>query len=148
MSTESIKRAIFGVSLFATLFCVLMIFVLTHMPLDTVSDQTWFRYSTTFWIDKFVQCSMYAVLVALLGCTLFPLNKDATNTIDNISSWRTGLLFVIVIAIAVTDELTQPMFGRNCEMLDIAADIAGLIPGFCLFLVLNELRHQLLNGEW
>ena len=147
-SPVSIKRMVQGLFFCAALMYVAFIFTLTHMPLDGINTQPWFRYSMTFWLDKFIQCTLYSGLVGLLGCAMFPLNRDPVTTIENISGVRTALLFLTVVVIAIVDEKTQPYFGRNCEVLDMVADAAAIIPGFCVFLVLNEARHLLLNGDW
>ena len=147
LDTTSLSRAVNGMIWCAVVLYVVFIFTMTHMPLDVVRDQAWFRYSNMYWLDKFIQCGVYSVLVGLLGCALFPLSRDPVSTIENLSGFRTIILFAVVIAVAVVDEQTQEMFGRNCEVLDMVADVTGIIPGFCLFLVLNEVRHRVLDGS-
>lgn len=146
-SAISVRKAIKGVVLSVPLLYLAFILTLTHMPLDSVSEQPWFKYSTSFWIDKVIQCTLYSGLVAIFGCAVFPLSGDLTKTIESISGVRVALLASLIVVIAFVDEFTQPFFGRNCEVLDIVADVAGLIPGFCLFLIINEARHMLLSAE-
>lgn len=67
---------------------------------------------------------------------------------DDVSSMRIAALMVIMIGVAFIDEYTQPFFGRRFEVLNIAADFAGIMPGISLFLMANEARHQLPNREW
>ena len=148
MSPVQIKRILWLISFFASLIYITGIFVLTHMPLDGIKDEPFFRYSVMFWVDKIIQCVLYAGLVVPVGCVLFPLSRDAQSAMDNVSLIRITALMVIIGGVAFIDEYTQPFFGRRFEVLDIAADFAGIVPGICLFLMANEARHQLLNREW
>lgn len=146
-NTLQLKRSVTGMIWCAALLYVVFVFTLTHMSLDGFNEQPWFKYSSTFWLDKIIQCMMYSGLVGLLGCAMFPLNSDPVRTVESLSGGRTLVLFLIVAILAVIDENTQPYFGRNCEVMDIFADIVGIIPGFCIFLVLNEARHMVFSGE-
>ena len=144
---SSLQRAVIGAEWGSVIIYLCFVMVLTHMPVDSVKNAAFMQHSMMFWIEKLIQCALYSVLVALLGCALFPLSKDPVKTIENISGLRLALLVAIVIGIAVFDEFTQPFFGRTKELLDISANICGLLPGFCLFLVVNEVRHKFFNAH-
>src|SRR3954471_4734851 len=70
--------------------------------------------------DKLIHFLAYGLLSGLLFLTLW--------------MWRPALRYLplvvlgIVMAYAAFDELTQPIFGRDCEFLDWAADSsAGIV---------------------
>lgn len=147
VSSSALRRAVRGVEWAAVVIYILFIFTLTHMPLDGVKSTEWMGHGLMFWLNKVLQCGLYAGLAALLGCAMFPLSRDPVKTIENISGLRVMIFLALVAGIAIFDELTQPFFGRKYELMDVIANIGGVIPGFCLFLVLNELRHQLLGDR-
>ena len=145
--TTSLKRAVIGAEWGAVIIYLCFVLVLTHMPIDSVASVDFKQHSMMFWVDKILQCGLYSILVALLGCALFPLNKDPVKSIESISGTRVAALVGLVLGIALFDECTQPYFGRNLEILDICANMGGLLPGFCLFLILNEVRHKFFDGR-
>lgn len=147
LNSSTLKRAVRGAEWGAVVIYVCFIFALTHMPLDSVKGSEWMTYGFMFWVNKVLQCGLYAGLAALLGCALFPLSRDPVKTIENIAGVRVAIFGFLMVSIAVIDELTQPYFNRSYELMDVIANIGGIIPGFCLFLVLNELRHQFLGDR-
>ena len=71
--------------------------------------------------DKFDHLAAYSVLALLIGLS-WRWSKRPIRAI--------GLQTIIVVMIAgATDELTQPIFGRDCELLDWCADVSGAIVG-------------------
>ena len=147
VSSSSLRRAVRGVEWAAVGIYILFIFTLTHMPIDGAKSSEWMGHGLMFWINKVLQCGLYAGLAALLGCAMFPLSRDPVKTIENISGVRVTIYLMLMVTIAIVDEFTQPLFGRKYELMDVIANIGGVIPGFCLFLVLNELRHQFLGDS-
>lgn len=147
VSSSALRRAVRGVEWAAVVIYILFIFTLTHMPIDGAKGTEWMTHGLMFWINKVLQCGLYAGLAALLGCAMFPLSRDPVKTIENISGVRVTIYLMMMATIAIVDEFTQPYFGRKYELMDVVANIGGVIPGFCLFLVLNELRHQFLGDR-
>ena len=49
-------------------------------------------------------------------------------------SWRTAVAIVALLAaFGAFDELTQPLVGRDCDMLDWCADVTGTLLGLAAF---------------
>ena len=58
-------------------------------------------------------------------------------------TWRQGLAVVALLALfGVLDEVTQIPVGRECDVFDWAADVAGSIGGVALFLVVSPLWRK------
>lgn len=51
--------------------------------------------------------------------------------------------FAVIFVYAILDELTQPLFGRDCEFLDAVADWIGGLGGMAFFLSLRALLRRL-----
>ncbi len=69
--------------------------------------------------DKVIHAGAYFVLATVLFITARRLGSS--------SRFRTRLIIVMgVLAYGVFDELTQPYFGRSCDLADWVADAAGV----------------------
>lgn len=85
--------------------------------------------------DKLVHLAAYAVL-ALLASVCW-------------SAWRTPLrkldllgLFAVLAFYAALDELTQPPFGRQTDVLDWIADLVGIACGIAAYAVVSRLSRR------
>jgi VanZ family protein len=103
------------------------LFVLTHLPelpIDTAA-----RYN-----DKVAHTVSYAVLMvlALVGSR----HRQAT-TARLITMW-----LPILAAYAAVDELSQPIFGRSCQLTDWLADLAGLVTATLCYLATTQIKTR------
>ena len=75
--------------------------------------------------DKWEHYVAYAILGLLLA---------AWRSVCGAIAWGSALrLWVMAIAYGAFDEVTQPIFGRNADLLDWRADIVGSATGIVLF---------------
>ena len=125
-------------------FLILLLLV----PLDIVGLRKVHQFAEIDWLDKIVHFALFACLTGIGGCAIFPFCRDANTTLERLTPGRLVLLISITATLGVGLEFLQPFFGRSFDWLDMLANLFAIIPGLGLFLVLNELRHQLLNGEW
>ena len=71
--------------------------------------------------DKLMHFVAYGLLGSLVAATLVAYGRRGVGTLVRL---------VVVLAIAaIFDELTQPLFGRNAELIDWAYDCLGLAAG-------------------
>ena len=100
--------------------------VLTHMPLkDTRLEPSLFRVPH---FDKIVHGTTYAVLAALLSQTVATFRSRRAPVAEG--SWRPAIAVGICLAVyGALDELTQPAFGRYCDVWDFAVDLVGVAVG-------------------
>jgi VanZ family protein len=94
-------------------------------------------------LDKLVHFAMYALLGFLAGAAV-----GLSRRVSALSGAKTPVVLVlVVIALAAwgfVDELTQPMFGRTFEWLDLLADVCGIIVGLgCFQLALRLIRRKI-----
>jgi VanZ family protein len=76
-------------------------------------------------VDKWMHFSAYLGLALLLSIA---------TAVRRPVSLAIGLAIVLLLAgYGVFDELTQPLFGRDCELLDWCADVAGILIGTTCF---------------
>ena len=121
----------------ATGLYVALLLTLTHLPLNVVLTQQQRVHLETFRADTIIHCCLYTVLTTLSLLCARPLDIDKDNGDIVLSTGRLLAVFVAIMCFAVCDEVTQPWFGRNCELLDLAADFTALFPGMCLFLMVH-----------
>ena len=97
------------------------IFIATHIP----QVPAWVgRLGTS---DKTLHFFAYLVLVFLLWFAISP---------DKKVNWRKAAVWwVLFVAVwyGVVDELLQGYVGRNCDVMDFFADLAGTLTGLILF---------------
>ncbi len=90
-------------------------FVLTHWPSEKLPEAPFIPH-----IDKVIHASLYAVLSFLLS------ERLAKNGSAKKHAW---IVFFVLAAYGIFDELTQPYFSRTTETLDWLADICGVLAG-------------------
>ncbi|HUT29781.1 MAG TPA: VanZ family protein [Sedimentisphaerales bacterium] len=96
------------------------VFILAHIPIPALVYEAQVS-------DKSLHFAVYLVLAFLLWFSISP---------DRNVRWRKPTVWwavLVVVAYGVMDELLQTLVGRNCEVLDFAADLAGAVAGFILF---------------
>jgi VanZ family protein len=103
-----VKKVVRRVFLSGTLLYWIALLVATHMPPKHMPHiQVW---------DKLEHFGAYFLLAAAIDLTF--INEN--------SSWRAILIvWLTCVAYGAFDELTQPMFGRDCEFNDWFADSLG-----------------------
>jgi VanZ family protein len=96
----------------------LLLITATHIP--KVPEPLGFRTSDK--VQHLVAYGTLAVLAAWVWSLLRPFG------------WRQALLLLALVAShGVFDEVTQPIFGRNADVLDWYADVTGAALGLGLF---------------
>lgn len=102
----------------------LAIFIGTHLPTQRVSGVAMAN-------DKLVHAAAYAVLTTLL-CI-------AWRRVGGSLGLRGRLVIAaVILAYGAIDELSQPYFGRSCDLMDWIADGVGVT----LALVVDAWRHR------
>jgi VanZ family protein len=105
----------------------LLLITATHIP--KVPDPLHFRQS-----DKVQHLTAYATL-AVLAAWVWSLLRPF--------GWRQALILAAVVAgHGILDELTQPIFGRDADVLDWFADTTGAALGLAGFLLAQRTLHR------
>lgn len=97
------------------------------------------------WFDKLIHMSLFAVLTGLYCCVFLPFCRTAVRTFEYLTRWRFFLIVGSITVLAVVTEFLQPLFGRTFDYLDMAVDVLAIIPGFGVFIVLNDIRQKLVS---
>ncbi len=88
-------------------------------------------------MDKWAHASAYAGLAFLLAWN---------SALRRGFSWRTAVAIVTLLAtFGAFDELTQTLVGRDCDILDWSADVAGSLVGLTAFR-LATIVHRATRG--
>ncbi|MGA2094145.1 MAG: VanZ family protein [Sedimentisphaerales bacterium] len=96
-----------------------VLLISTHIPIPKIVYQAGVS-------DKWLHFLAYMNLVFLLWFSIRP---------DSKVSWRNGtawLILLIVIASGGLDELTQPYFGRTCDLYDFLTNVVAIIAGLLI----------------
>ena len=120
-----------------TTFLILLLLA----PINGIQQMRWFVAAQASWVDKLVHLGLFTTLTGVSGCAMFPFCRDPSTTIEKITPGRMALLIGVVSTLAIGLEFAQPCFGRSFEWFDMATNLVSIIPGFGLFLILNEVRH-------
>ena len=96
------------------------LFVLAHIPVPQLVSQAGVS-------DKSVHFLSYLILVFFLW---FSINFDRKVDWRRARGW---LVFCLLVLYGVFDELSQGYVGRNCDIMDLVLDIAGIFSGLVLF---------------
>jgi len=97
-----------------------LIFILAHIPVPLLVRRAQVS-------DKILHFLAYLVLVFLLWFAVSP---------DGKVNWRRAAVWWVLFVIAgygVVDELFQGYVGRNCNIMDFFANLAGTLAGLILF---------------
>lgn len=94
--------------------------VLAHMPIPQSVQNAEVS-------DKSLHFLAYLILVFLLWFSVTPNEKVKWHKIP---VW---IIFFMIAGYGAIDEIVQSVVGRNCDILDIAANIAGILTGLFIF---------------
>ncbi len=91
-------------------------------------------------VDKWMHFGAYAGLAMLLA-TVLAVRRPAPGLI--------AVKIVALLAVAgAFDEITQPLVGRDCELLDWCADVVGALVGSCLIVGFAWFRRARTASSW
>ncbi|WP_197530323.1 VanZ family protein [Bythopirellula polymerisocia] len=113
----------------ATLLCLVVMFIGTHIPSDAVHT---FHYS-----DKWIHFLAYATLTFGILAS-WELSTGPLQPVHYFVVWLGATLYGAI------DELTQIPVGRTCDGLDWLCDVLGIIVGLTLFRCLRPLLYRFL----
>lgn len=100
-----------------------VMFASTHWPKLEIPLET-----PAIPFDKLAHFGMYALLgcLCLVAVRLIPPGSESARPI--LSHWRWWLgVPAVLVAYAVFDELTQPLFARDADPLDLIADSLAIL---------------------
>lgn len=98
--------------------------IATHIPLPKIIYQAHVS-------DKWLHFLSFMNLVFLLWFSFRP---------DDKVHWRQRLVWLLLLVVCVyggLDELTQPYFGRTCDLFDFLANVAAIITGLLIVTFLS-----------
>lgn len=130
---SKLARLIF-ITYLAALFCI------SHMPLDGALDGRNIPLSE-YHLDKIVHCFGFAGLTVLAMAAHGPMSKTTPLTNKEYCvnmAWLCGAM----VTWGMFDELTQPWFGRTCEMLDWVADVVGVAVGLLVVFAIEASGYR------
>lgn len=104
----------------------LLLVVGTHLPGDAVPGPIMAS-------DKVIHFGAYMVLGALVAICVTPRGGRLAIT-------TAAILWTLVIGFGALDELSQPLFGRSCDLFDWLADAAGAAIGIGAYAIWTRLR--------
>lgn len=102
-------------------------FLATHLPLTNLPKLG--DYDKLLHFAGFVYLGMMAVWQVL------PAQRMPERQ-------RIWAVFLVVLAYAAIDELTQPLVGRDCELLDWVADALGATAGIAFLYALHRFESK------
>lgn len=94
--------------------------IVSHIPIPQLVYQAQVS-------DKWLHYLAYLNLVFLLWFSARPDSKVSWH------GWFVWLIFLAAAASGGLDELTQPYFGRTCDIWDFLANVAGASAGLIMF---------------
>ena len=110
------------VTIILLVFYWLIFFILAHIPVPGLVRKAGVS-------DKCLHFLAYLILVFLLW---FAINPDKKVIWSKLAVW---LVFIVVTGYGAVDELIQGCVGRNCDVMDIVANIAGTFSGLIMLSV-------------
>lgn len=115
------------------IFYLTGLFFMTHTDLANGFSHVHFIAQQFYLSDKAFHFLGYMGLMFLVLLTATqPLEKTDPElrfkTAKRVLTWST-----VVILYAIADELTQPIFGRSCDIIDFIADAMGISVGQVVF---------------
>jgi len=110
------------VTIVLLVFYWLIFLILAHIPVPGLVRKAGVS-------DKCLHFLAYLILVFLLW---FAINPDKKVIWSKLAVW---LVFIVVTGYGAVDELIQGCVGRNCDVMDIVANIAGTFSGLIMLSV-------------
>lgn len=115
---------------------VLGLAFLTHVNLNELGfGHDNFRLGNLFIYDKLFHVAAYSMLTFIVLFTATGMHRVAGGRIRLTSAKKVLVWSFIVVLYAAADELTQPYFGRTCDIWDFAADVTGVSIGQISFTI-------------
>lgn len=115
---------------------VLGIAFLTHVNLNDLGfAHDNFRLGNLFIYDKLFHLAAYSMLTLIVLFTATGMHRVTGERIRLTSAKKVLVWSFIVVLYAAADELTQPYFGRSCDIWDFAADVTGVSIGQISFTI-------------
>ncbi|MDT8302366.1 MAG: VanZ family protein [Sedimentisphaerales bacterium] len=99
-------------------------FILAHIPVPGLVRKAGVS-------DKSLHFLAYLILVFLLW---FAVSGDKKVNWRRAGVWW---VFLVVLGYGIVDELLQGVVGRNCDVKDMVADLAGTLAGLILFSIFS-----------
>jgi len=96
-----------------------IVMVLTHIPQELMPSQLQKKD-----LDKLQHIVAYGIITFLFNLSL----KNSPSILSAL------LLFIAILAIGITDEITQPFVHRQASLSDLAADVIGIILALLLMI--------------
>ena len=129
------KRRLLGITCSCFVLYSILLVVATHLPCACIC--TW------AWCNKWLHFAAYGCQTAL-AMSVFHFTNRLVR--------KNGIVLIILLAtFGAIDELTQPLFSRQAELLDWVADCVGIVFGVCLaWLVVyirGEMKHTRKEGR-
>lgn len=122
-------RRILGVTLlFVLVLYSVFLVVATHLP----RVPTFVRGPS---VDKWLHFAAYGCQSVLAVSVLYLTNRLVLKNVI--------FLIVILATFGAVDELTQPMFSRQAELLDWVADCVGIVFGVCSGWLVVHIRAEI-----
>lgn len=131
------------VCLSATAFAILLLLA----PINENFAPKFLKMADEMWGDKVAHLILFSSLTGLYCCVFLPFCKTPARTFEYITPSRLGLVVGSIVFLAVATEFLQPLFGRDFDWIDMFVDVIAIVPGFGVFLVLNELRHKVVASR-
>lgn len=117
---------------------VIALVLATHMPSDPdLLPQVHWQAA-----DKVVHFGIYCGLATLMAFALSWRCADPKSRTGLSAAWFAGIA-IFVGAFAAIDELTQPWTGRETDLKDWIADVAGMAVGLICFALISLYRRQI-----
>ena len=112
------------VTIILLVFYWLNFFILAHIPVPGIVSKAGVS-------DKGMHFLAYLILVFLLWFAISP---------DQKVGWRKAVVwwvFIVLTGYGAADELLQGFTGRNCDVMDMVANLTGILAGLILFSVFS-----------
>lgn len=110
----------------AVVSCTILL-ILTHIPQEFMPNRL-----EKIGLDKFEHVVAYALITLLFVLSLK----------QPFSKLQAAILFIIIIFIAISDELTQPLVNRIASKMDFMADVVGIAVVLLLSLYFRRSKRR------
>jgi VanZ family protein len=119
------------------LLYIVALVVATHMP----DDHDFLPETNVRNLDKLAHFSIYCGLATLTGLVVAWRTTHRRRT-TRLAAWHYLAIAFSLALFGALDELTQPWTGRDRDLRDWFADVAGIITGLVLFAIIMIVRRR------